>query len=79
MKEVYLARNGPQAHLVRSLLEAQGIAAVVQGELLEGLAGAVGIDAAYPSVCVRDEDFGRASAVIEEEMGGGAAEEAGAG
>jgi hypothetical protein len=70
MKEVYVAQNAPEAYLVRSFLEAEGITAVVQGELLEGLVGAVGIGAAYPSVCVREEDFDRARAVIEKEMGG---------
>jgi hypothetical protein len=41
MKRVYVAANPAEAHLVRGLLEAEGIAAEVHGEDLFGARGAV--------------------------------------
>jgi hypothetical protein len=59
MKQVYLAENPIEAHMVADLLEAEGIAAAVQGEHLFAIRGAVPIS--YPTVWVLDEDdYGRA-------------------
>jgi hypothetical protein len=54
MKQVYMAESPIEAHMVVDLLRAQGIEAVVQGEELFGIRGAVPIS--YPTVWVLDED-----------------------
>jgi len=54
MKQVYLAENPIEAHMVVDLLQAQEIQAVVQGEHLFAIRGAVPIS--YPTVWVVDED-----------------------
>jgi len=54
VKQVYLAENPIEAHIVVDLLQAQGIEAVVQGEHIFAIRGAVPIS--YPTVWVLDED-----------------------
>lgn len=44
MKQVYTARHATDAHLVRGLLEAEGIAAAVRGEYLAGGIGELPAD-----------------------------------
>jgi len=65
MKQVYLAENPIEAHMVVDLLQAQGIEAVVQGEHIFAIRGAVPIS--YPTVCVLDDaDYDRARALALE-------------
>ena len=65
MKQVYMAENPIEAHMVVDLLQAQGIEAVVQGEEIFGIRGAVPIS--YPTVCVLDDgDYDRARALALE-------------
>lgn len=66
MTRVYQALNGAEAHLLRSILEAEGITAVVQGEALRMGMGEVPFTAAYPTVHVRDEDAAAAAAVVDQ-------------
>ncbi len=64
MVRVYQAQHGAEAHLVRTLLEAEGILAVVQGESLRMGVGEVPFTAAYPTVHVREEDAQAAADVV---------------
>jgi hypothetical protein len=61
MKQVYMAQDPIEAHLVVDLLQAQGIAATVQGEHLFAIRGVVPIS--YPTVWVLDDDYERARQV----------------
>ncbi len=55
------------AHFLRGLLEQEGIAAVVQGEALEGAWGNLPVSArSMPSVWVNEEDVARAEPVVAE-------------
>jgi hypothetical protein len=62
---VYRAANIADAHLIRQMLEAEGIAAFIQGEYLQG---AVGELPANTEILVRvsDEHFDAARAVVAE-------------
>lgn len=62
---VYRAANIPDAHLIRQMLEAQGIPAFIQGEYLQG---AVGELPANTEILVRvsDAHFDAARAVVAE-------------
>lgn len=64
MKIVYHAHNALDAHVVKNLLETEGIAAFVQGEHLQG---GVGELAAMDlvKVSVNDQDISEARALIE--------------
>jgi hypothetical protein len=65
MRTVFTAQSPAEAHLVAGLLDEAGVRCVVQGEMLFGVRGQVGITpASAPRVCVRDEDAERAAAVI---------------
>jgi hypothetical protein len=65
MRKVYSAQNSMEAHIVRGLLEQQGIAARVNGEYLQGGIGELPlID--LVTVSVADEDYSRAVEVIRE-------------
>ena len=65
MKCVYTADNPTEAHLVKGLLEAEGIETVVQGEHLFPLRGIIPVTAdTNPSVCVvNDADFDQARSI----------------
>ena len=54
MKKVYLAENPIAAHMVVDLLQVEGIAAVVQGEHIFAVRGALPVS--YPTVWVLDEE-----------------------
>ena len=54
MKQVYLAENPIEAHMVVDLLAEEGIAATVQGENIFAVRGALPIS--YPTVWVLDDD-----------------------
>ncbi len=56
MQRVYTARHPIDAHLVRGLLEAEGIPAEVRGEVLFGARGEIPMtEDTLPSVWVLDE------------------------
>jgi hypothetical protein len=64
VKQVFVAQHSAEAHLVRSLLEAQGIEAEVRGEWLLG--NAMEPSSFLPTVWVlNDGDFLRARALAE--------------
>ncbi len=65
MKKVYVAANPADAHLVKGLLEGEKIEAIVRGEFLWGVRGDVPLPEAYPSVWVQDEDFEKASELVD--------------
>lgn len=60
MKKVYVARDGAEAQFVCDLLLQEGIPAVVLGEQLHGLGGAIPFASAQPVVCVEDTDVSEA-------------------
>lgn len=62
---VYQARDGLEAHVVADLLQQVGIAARVQGDLLQGGVGELPA-AGLVSVWVDNEDASRAREVVEE-------------
>jgi len=65
MKQVYVARSVTDAHLVRGVLEAEGIAAMVRGEFLAGGIGELPADVC--GVWILDDALAaRASQVLEE-------------
>ena len=67
MKRVYSASDPADAHLMRGMLESNGIEAIVQGEALWSGRGdlPLGPESA-PSVWVSDEEFDRARTLISE-------------
>ena len=65
MKKVYAARNPGDAHLMKGLLEGEGISAVVQGEFLWVVRGEVPITPeTAPSVWVEDSEYERAMELV---------------
>lgn len=66
MKKVFIAKHPTEAHLVRGVLEAEGIQAEVQGESLFGSRGGAPVTAdTLPTVWVlADEDESRAAEVL---------------
>ena len=62
MKQVFVAQHPTEAHLVKGLLESQGIAAEVRGEALFGARGEAPVTpATLPSVWVLNETEGDAA------------------
>ena len=56
MQQVYMAHDPTEAHLVKGLLEANGIAALVRGEAVFGLRGEVPVTTeTLPTVWVLDD------------------------
>lgn len=77
MRRVYVAESPGEAHLVAGLLDEAGIACVVEGEMLFGARGDIGLTpATLPSISVRDEDAARAAEVIAARKHAVAAEQA---
>lgn len=66
MKRVYEAQSPQEAHLVKEFLEANGISALVEGQHLQAILGGVPIPDTYPWICVSDEDYDEARALIDE-------------
>jgi putative signal transducing protein len=66
MNKVFVAHDPLEAHFVRSLLERNGIAAVVQGEALFGLRPEIGISSdTLPTVWIsKDTELKRALEVV---------------
>ena len=67
MQRVHVARTLPEAHIVRGVLEAEGIASMVRGEHLASALGELPMDVdTLPSVWVSDTDAARATELVEE-------------
>jgi len=65
MKLVYMANDLMTAHFVRSLLDAEGVAAVISGEALSFYSGKLPADGMGPTVSVvRDEEYDRARGIV---------------
>lgn len=71
--EVYRAKDGPQAHMLRSALEAAGVAAIVEGELTHAVGEVDMIWSGAPRVMVARHDAARAREVIAHAEGASAA------
>jgi hypothetical protein len=61
---VYEASNSLDAHVVKNLLETEGIAAFVQGDHLQGGVGELAA-MGFVKVSVNDEDVARALTIIQ--------------
>ena len=68
MKKVFVARNPVFAHLLKGVLEAENIEAIVQGDLLWSARGGIPLaDDTAPSVwVVNDADYDRALQIANE-------------
>ena len=67
MKQAYIARDPMDAHLVRGMLESNGIDAMVQGEALWSARGELPLTPeSAPSVWVSGDDHERARALISD-------------
>lgn len=64
MKIVYEASNSLDAHVVKNLLETEGITAFVQGDHLQGGVGELAA-MGFVKVSVNDEDVVRALTIIQ--------------
>jgi len=71
MKSLYTASHAPDAHLIRSYLEAHGIAASVRGEYLIGGIGELPVDVCRVWIA-DDRDFARADQLVREYLRGDA-------
>ena len=70
MKRVHVAKNGMEAHFLRTLLEEHGIEAVVQNEMLGQARGDLPLDdSTAPVVCVLDDARADEAVRLAEEMG----------
>ena len=66
MKPVFSARDPMEAHLLRAVLESEGIEAKVMGEFLYLARGGVPFDShTEPSVWVDEDDVDRARTVVD--------------
>lgn len=65
MQKVFSARDSIQAHIVRGMLEANGIAARVDGDYLQGGIGELPL-VDLITVSVEDEDYTAALQLIDE-------------
>lgn len=70
---VYRAKDAVDAALARDALEAAGVPVEARGLALGGLAGAIPIGEAAPSLWVLPHNAGRARAVLGGGAGGGGA------
>jgi hypothetical protein len=74
MKQVHVAKHAPEAHIVKGLLESNGIAAVIRGEFLTGGWGELPVDVC--SVWIEDDSqYERAHSVLLQFLNGDAARE----
>ena len=56
MKRVFRAPTVTEAHLIKGILENEGITCIVKNEHLSGLAGEVPFVEAWPEIWVADDD-----------------------
>ncbi len=56
MKRVFTAPTITEAHLIRGILESEGIEAFLKNEHLSGLAGGIPFMEAWPEVWIIDDD-----------------------
>ena len=61
-----MAKTVAEAHLIKGILEAEGIAGEVRGESLSGAVGTLPLYEAWPSVWVADGDAARANELVIE-------------
>jgi hypothetical protein len=74
MKRVYGARDLTEAHFVKGLMEAEEIAAIVQGGPLQIVLGEIPVTPeSLPSVWVADDDIPHAMQIIDDLRKGGPA------
>ena len=74
MKQIHTARHAPEAHLVKGLLESNGIAAVVRGEYLTSGWGELPVDVC--GVWIDDDtQYERAEALLLALLNGDVARE----
>ncbi|HKW13347.1 MAG TPA: DUF2007 domain-containing protein [Candidatus Krumholzibacteria bacterium] len=67
MKQVFVAQNPAEAHLVRGMLESNGIPAEVRGEALWGTRGETPLTPdTLPTVWVDDPDATEAARIVKE-------------
>lgn len=68
MKKIYIAKNPVDAHLLKGVLESEGVRTVVQGEFLWSARGEVPITSeTSPSVwVVNDADYEKAMEAVKE-------------
>jgi Putative prokaryotic signal transducing protein len=67
MKQVFVARNPAEAHLVKGMLESRGIRAEVRGEALWGTRGETPLTPdTLPTVWVDDLQAPEATRIVEE-------------
>jgi len=67
MKQIYVANNPAEAHLVKGMLESHGIHAEVRGEALWGTRGETPVTAeTLPTVWVEDARAAEATRIVEE-------------
>jgi Putative prokaryotic signal transducing protein len=65
MKRVFTAPTVTEAHLVKGVLENEGIRSIVKNEHLSGLAGEIPAMEAWPEVWVLDDDLAeRAESIL---------------
>ena len=65
MKKIYSAQNAIDAHIVKGMLEQQGIQARVNGEYLQGGIGELPL-IGLVTVSVAEEDYEKALEVLRE-------------
>ncbi len=65
MKEVYRAENIQDAHMMKAVLEQQGIHVTIFGESLAGALGELPVFAIGPILNVPDEQYDKAFAIIQ--------------
>ena len=63
--KIYSAQNAVDAHIVKGLLEQQGISARVNGEYLQGGIGELPL-IGLVTVSVAEEDYEKATSVLSE-------------
>ena len=67
MKQVFVARDPTEAHLVKGLLESRGVRAEVRGEALWGTRGETPLTAeTLPTVWVDDAHAPKAVRIVKE-------------
>jgi hypothetical protein len=65
VKRIFVAQTPAEAHLVAGLLDEEGIASYIEGEMLTGARFELGMDqSTLPSINVADEDAARAMEVL---------------